>query len=235
MTFPNLPRPSRAGPRRCARHRPARALLCATALVLAGCAGLSPPRPGGPPPAPAPGAPPAAPPTAPAPPSTASTRAPGTDTPGDAPAGPAPNARTAGAEMLAIEQRWLQDWFRGTPVRIGQRSDGTLAIDVPREFCFDAGRSQVRPALGAVLDKVAESLRRRPGTRLTLLSAPGDAAGSPAAAALALQRAAMVHRHLRERGVAPARLGEPVAEGSSAVQLRIVATAAPASGGVNLR
>jgi hypothetical protein len=45
----------------------------------------------------------------------------------------------------------------------------------------------------------------------------------------------MVHRHLRERGVAPARLGEPVAEGSSAVQLRIVATAAPASGGVNLR
>lgn len=179
-------------------------LLLAVAVTLGGCASVAP-RPG----------PPGTGPSAPA------------ESPSAAPAGtgaaPAPNARTAAAEALAIEQRWLQDWFRGTPVRISQRSDGTLAVDVPREFCFDAGRSQVKPALGAVLDKVAESLRRRPGTRLTLLSAPGDTGAAPAT--LALQRAAGVQRHLRDRGVALARLGEPVADGSTAVQLRIAAMA----------
>ena len=134
-----------------------------------------------------------------------------------------PQARTAGAEALAIEQRWLQDWFRGTPVRINQRSDGTLTVEVPREFCFDAGRSEVKPALGAVLNKVAESLRRRPGARLTLLAAPGDTGA--ALATLALQRAAGVQRHLRDRGVALGRLGEPVADGIAAAQLRIAANA----------
>lgn len=175
-------------------------LLLAVVVTLGGCAGVAP-RPA---------------------PADAGSSAPSAATPPAS--GPAPNARTAAAEALAIEQRWLQDWFRGTPVRISQRNDGTLAVDVPREFCFDTGRSQVKPALGAVLDKVAESLRRRPGTRLTLLSAPGDTGA--AAPALALQRATGVQRHLRDRGVALARLGEPVAEGSTAVQLRI-ATLAP--------
>lgn len=179
-------------------------LWLAVVLALGGCAGVTP-RPG------PPGAGASSAPAAPAAPASGP--------------GAAPNARTAAAEALAIEQRWLQDWFRGTPVRISQRGDGTLAVDVPREFCFDSGRSQVKPALGAVLDKVAESLRRRPGTRLTLLSAPSDTATAPPT--LALQRATGVQRHLRDRGVASARLGEPVAEGSTAVQLRIAATAAP--------
>lgn len=174
------------------------------AITVSGCAGLAP-RPG-------------------PPDQGASTPPPTPTAPAATPSAAAPKGRTAGAEALAIEQRWLQDWFRGTPVRIAQRSDGALAVDVPREFCFDAGRSQVKPALGAVLDKVAQSLRRRPGTRLTLLSAPGDTAGAPAT--LALQRAADVQRHLRDRGVALARLGEPAAEGSTSVRLRI-ATLAP--------
>lgn len=42
-----------------------------------------------------------------------------------------PNARTLAAEALAIEQQRLQDWFRGSPVRIAQRGDGSLAIDMP--------------------------------------------------------------------------------------------------------
>lgn len=211
--------PARARVARCtspALTRRARTLLPALVLVLAGCASVAPPRPG------TPAAPPAG---TEVTPTSKPTPA---DAPPGAPATAAPNARTAGAELLAIEQRWLQDWFRGTPVRIAQRSDGTLAVDVPREFCFEVGRSQVKPALGAVLDKVAESLRRRPGTRLTLLSAPGDPASSgssastsAASATLALQRAAGVQRHLRDRGIALARLGEPMADGHASVQLRI--------------
>ncbi|MDP2032248.1 MAG: hypothetical protein Q8K29_02430 [Polaromonas sp.] len=212
MTTPDFPFRAVRGAAPFGLRGPAATLWLVAALALAGCASVAPPRASSPPPAvPAPGAPVPAPGPAAVPPGApAAPTAPGA----------VPNARTAGAEVLAIEQRWLQDWFRGTPVRIAQRSDGTLTVDVPREFSFDAGRSQVKPALAAVLDKVAETLRRRPTTHLTLLAAPTDpASGSPPT--LALQRAAGVQRHLRDRGVAPARLGAPLADGSAAVQLRI--------------
>jgi len=136
---------------------------------------------------------------------------------------PAAEARTALPAALAAEQRWLQSWFQGTPVVIEQHGDAAVNVDVPREFCFDRGRSTVKPALAAVLDKVAESLRRRPSAHLALLAAPDDGAGTTP---LALQRAVQVNRHLRNRGVPSARLGEPAATGSAAVQLRI-AFAAP--------
>ena len=126
----------------------------------------------------------------------------------------------AAASALRTEQLWLQSWFEGTPVRIVMTSDGVLAIDVPREFSFDAGRSQLKPALVAVLDKVAQSLRRNTPAKLTLLAAPGDAS---AAAPLAMARSAAIHKHLRNRGVPAARLGEPGATAAAAVQLRIEA------------
>lgn len=130
--------------------------------------------------------------------------------------------RTALAAELTVEQQWLDSYFRGTPVQIRQREDGALWVDVPREFCFDAGRSSVKPALAAVLDKLAESLRRRPAAVVTLLSAPDDKPGSTP---LAVQRAASVQKHLLDRGVPLARLGEPKAAAGTAVQLRIVAAA----------
>lgn len=135
----------------------------------------------------------------------------------------AAEARTALPAALAAEQRWLQSWFQGTPVVIEQHGAVAFNVDVPREFSFDRGRSTVKPALAAVLDKVAESLRRMPSAHLTLLAAPDDGAGTTP---LALQRAVQVNRHLRNRGVPAARLGEPAATGAAAVQLRI-AVAAP--------
>lgn len=140
--------------------------------------------------------------------------------PSPAPA-PAAEPSAAAATSLRSEQRWLQSWFEGTPVKIAMAGDGVLAVEVPREFCFDAGRSQVKPALAAVLDKVAQSLRRNPNSRLSLLAAPADAAGG--APALAMARAGAVQQHLRNRGVAGARLAPPVAGTPAGVQLRIEA------------
>ena len=135
----------------------------------------------------------------------------------------APDAEPSAAATSALrtEQRWLQSWFEGTPVKIAMADDGALAVEVPREFSFDAGRSQVKPALAAVLDKVAQSLRRNPNSRVGLLAAPSDAVG--AAPSLATARASAVHQHLRNRGVAGARLGSPVAGTAAGVQLRIEA------------
>jgi outer membrane protein OmpA-like peptidoglycan-associated protein len=135
------------------------------------------------------------------------------------PAAPA-DQRAATPAALTVERQWLQSWFQGTPVLIGQRNDGAVNVDVPREFCFDPGRSSVKPALAAVLDKVAESLRRVPLARLSLLAAPDDATGT---APLALERAVQVQKHLLSRGVPAARLVRPTATSAAAVQLRMEA------------
>jgi len=118
---------------------------------------------------------------------------------------------------LTTERDWLLSFFRGTPVVIAQGSDGLLSVDVPREFCFDANRSAVKPPLAAVLDKVAESLRRT-RARLPVLAAPADPGGN---AALALQRANQMRSHLLGRGVPAAQIGLPTASSAAAVQLRL--------------
>lgn len=132
-----------------------------------------------------------------------------------------PAQRTAAAEALAVERQWLGSWFRDTPVRVAQRSDGVLTLEVPREFCFEPGRSNVKPALAAVLDKVAESLRRVPLAQVALLAAPDDAA---VATPLAVQRADRIREHLRSRGVPEARLAKPSPAASASVQLRLIAS-----------
>lgn len=129
--------------------------------------------------------------------------------------------RTAAAQTLAVERQWLGSWFRDTPVRIAQRGDGAVSVEVPREFSFDPGKSGVKPALAAVLDKVAESLRRAPQAQVALLAAPDDAAITTP---LAMQRAERVRAHLRSRGVAEARLGKPSSAATAAVHLRLVAS-----------
>jgi outer membrane protein OmpA-like peptidoglycan-associated protein len=141
------------------------------------------------------------------------------------PAAPAPpptpaQQKTAAASMLAVERQWLASWFKGTPVVIAQQQDGAVVVEVPREFCFDKGRDAVKPALAAVLDKVAESLRRTASAELHLIAAPADAGG---AQNLGLQRATKVYDYLRTRGVAPARLAKPTVGSGNAVQLRMEA------------
>jgi outer membrane protein OmpA-like peptidoglycan-associated protein len=130
---------------------------------------------------------------------------------------PAPSAPDlAPADALEAERAWLQSWFDGTPVRIALRGDGRLAVDVPREFCFAPGSAKIKTALAAVLDKVAESLRRRPQLRLESLAAPSDEGG---ARVLAAERGQRIRRHLRDRGVPEARLAAVGSADTAALQL----------------
>lgn len=134
-----------------------------------------------------------------------------------APQRPPMNAdqRAAAPSALAAERRWLQSWFEGTPVRIEQEPGGPVAIDVPLRYCFDEGSSRIKPPLAAVLDKLAESLRRVPAARLALLAAPGGPGG------LALQRADRIRRHLLSRGVAAEQIAPPSASDAPMVRLRV--------------
>lgn len=127
-----------------------------------------------------------------------------------------PPAAARGKHPLGVERDWLRSWFDGTPVNISQRDQGPLSVEVPLAFSFEAKRSAVKPALAAVLDKLAQSLRRT-GALLPGLAAPADPAGPPA---LALQRAGALRAHLLSRGVPVAQLGTPAATQAAVVQLR---------------
>jgi outer membrane protein OmpA-like peptidoglycan-associated protein len=133
----------------------------------------------------------------------------------------AADQRAVMSPSLVVEKQWLQSWFHGTPVVIGQSSAGALSVDVPREFCFEPGRSNVKPPLAAVLDKVSQSLGRVPLARVSLLAAPDDKA---ATAPLALERANQVRKQLISHGVSAVRLSAPTAAVSGGVQLRITTT-----------
>ena len=177
--------------------RGALALVSTVLAVLAGCASQVP-KAGSATPAPATG-------TAPSQPSTP----------------PRPAPPPAVVSPLMSEQRWLEEWFRGTPVVIALADSSTLAVDVPLVNSFDAGSSSIKPALAAVLDRVATSLRRQPAMRVSI-AAPADANGG---AALTASRTQQVREHLVSRGVSATRMAAAGAvRAGTAVQLRIVVT-----------
>lgn len=136
---------------------------------------------------------------------------------------PAPS--TAPVTPLVTEQRWFEDWFRGTPVVISTQNGSILQVEVPLANSFDAGKSDVKPALAAVLERVSESMRRQVGARLTV-AAPPDAGG---AATLAQARATKVRELLvTTKKIAPPRIS--IAEGARAggpVQLRMAIPGVP--------
>jgi outer membrane protein OmpA-like peptidoglycan-associated protein len=152
---------------------------------------------------------------------------PGTGAPGSSgpvPAAPgSPSTRPPAPPPLVSEQRWLDEWFRGTPVVIALADIHTLAVDVPLAHSFDAGSSSIKPALAAVLDRVATSLRRQPAVRVSVAT-PTDASGGTVA--LAAARGQQVREHLLSRGVAATRLaGVGTARPGAPVQLRLLAPA----------
>ena len=142
----------------------------------------------------------------------------GATVPGGTPSPPA-------ASPLATEQRVLEDRFRGTPGVIAAQPPTILQLDVPLANSFGAGSAEVRPALNAVLERVAESLRRQPAGRL-LVSTPADVGGN---AALGQTRAQKVRDLLIIKGIAATRVSliETPRLGG-AVQLRMTLPAAAA-------
>jgi outer membrane protein OmpA-like peptidoglycan-associated protein len=148
-----------------------------------------------------------------APPTTPSAAAPATE-----------RSATASPSPLAAERQWLQSWFVGTPVVIAESADGAIRIDVPKEFCFANGNSKILPPLVAVLDKLAQSLRRTPAARLTQVAGPEDKTGTTP---LALERANKVRGHLLSRGVGATRLSAASSTPLPTLQLRVEVAPAP--------
>ncbi len=120
--------------------------------------------------------------------------------PGQAPVAAAP---AAPLPTLASEQRRLGDLFADTPVVVQRTSDGRLRLQVPLRFSFDAGRAAVKPALAALLDRLATSLKQQSAFAVRI-NASGDARGA-GATQLARERAAATRDYLIAKGAPPAR------------------------------
>jgi outer membrane protein OmpA-like peptidoglycan-associated protein len=119
---------------------------------------------------------------------------------------------------LLAEQRWLTQWFVGTPVVIAMQGDGSLRVEVPLEFSFDAGSALIKPALAAVLDRVATSTRRVDGRLLIEAPADADAASTQR---LSLDRATSLRQHLVARGVGPQHINDAPPARGTAVALHL--------------
>jgi outer membrane protein OmpA-like peptidoglycan-associated protein len=119
---------------------------------------------------------------------------------------------------LLAEQRWLTQWFVGTPVVIAMQVDGSLRVEVPLEFSFDAGSALIKPALAAVLDRVATSTRRVDGRLLIETPADADAANTQR---LSLDRATSLRQHLVARGVGPQHINDAPPARGTAVALHL--------------
>lgn len=153
-----------------------RLAVLALAAGLAGCTTPPPPRPQA-----------TTKPAAPAPhPPAAAPQAPPPATP---PAPPPPPPE------LAPEARWLNDWFGSTPVSVALDDQGLVRLSVPGAHSFAAGVAAPKPALKAVLDRVAQSLGRKPNAKV-VVTVPSGATG----------REAAVRSHLLAQGVAAWRI-----------------------------
>jgi outer membrane protein OmpA-like peptidoglycan-associated protein len=133
---------------------------------------------------------------------------------------PVPVPSSPPASPLSTEQRFLEDWFRGTPVVIAAQPPMTLQLDVPLANSFDAGKADIKPALNAVLDRVAQSLLRQSAARVHV-NAPADAGGGNGV--LAQSRAQRVREALGSKGIAATRVAvtEAAPRLGGPVQLRM--------------
>ena len=130
-----------------------------------------------------------------------------------------PPSAPAAPPPLAQEQRWLAQWFQGTPVVVAPGEGGAVDVGVPLEFSFDAGKSAVKPPLAAVLDKMSESLHRHATSRV-LVAAP--AIDGERGAALARERAGRVRDYLMPKGVVSRRIEPVTVNGAKEVALRLM-------------
>lgn len=113
---------------------------------------------------------------------------------------------------LEAQRLRLTDALRGTPVVVEATSTRQLRIAVPTKHAFDAGRSAVKPALGAVLDQLAVGFKPYAATTELHIGAPDDGKSSPR---VVKERGASTRDYLVGRGVPVSRIvGLGRAEGS---------------------
>lgn len=117
----------------------------------------------------------------------------------------------------------MEQATQGTGIGVTQTADNQLKLDIPSDLSFDSGRSDIKPALHAVLDRFATTLNQNPVTTVRIVghtdNVGSDAINNP----LSVNRAAATRDYLVSRGVAGKRIAiddrgshEPIADNATA-------------------
>ena len=120
------------------------------------------------------------------------------------------------SKRMEDKRRAMADATQGTGIAVDRTADNRLKLSVPSDVSFDTGRADIKPNMRPVLDELSRNLDD--GMRLTVIghtdSTGSDAINEP----LSRQRADAVRGYLQARGVSSSRIAvdgrgsrEPVA------------------------
>lgn len=146
------------------------------------------------------------------------------------------------SKKMEEQRQKMEQASRGTGIDVTRTADNRLKLNIPADAGFDVNRSEVKPALGGVLDRFAATMNEHAVTTIQIVghtdSTGSDAVNNP----LSVARAQATRDRLVARGVAPQRIAiegrgerEPIAsndtEAGRAQNRRVeiyIAEAAPA-------
>ena len=117
----------------------------------------------------------------------------------------------------------LEQATRGTGVEVSRTSDNQLKLNIPNDVSFDLNSAAIRPSMRSVLDPFASQLRDDSNARVSVIGHT-DSSGSDALNnLLSIDRAQSVRDYLVSRGVAASHVQiagrgerEPVADNATA-------------------
>lgn len=105
---------------------------------------------------------------------------------------------------LEEKQRALEQATQGTGVEVARTADNRIKVNIPTDFSFDTGRSNVKPQMKPVLDEIARNLQA--DVHVDVIghtdSTGSDAVNRP----LSIERADAVRDYLVQRGVGAQRI-----------------------------
>lgn len=116
----------------------------------------------------------------------------------------------------------LEQATRGTGVEVSRTADNQLKLNIPNDVSFDLNSAAIRPSMRNVLDPFANQLRDDGNARVSIIghtdSSGSDAVNNP----LSIERAQSVRDYLVARGVSSAHVQtagrgerEPVADNAT--------------------
>ena len=99
------------------------------------------------------------------------------------------------------QKRQMEASTRGTGVEVTQTADNQLKLNIPSDISFAVNRADIQPNFRPILDTFAQGMLRNPEARVRIIghtdSTGSDAINNP----LSVNRAASVRDYLTARGV----------------------------------
>lgn len=127
------------------------------------------------------------------------------------------------SNRMENQKRAMEQATQGTGVQVSQTADNRLKLNIPSDISFDTNRADIKPNFRPILDKFAASLNENPYTVVTIVGHTDNTGSDSINDPLSMERAARTRDYLVTRGVASGRFTidgrgshEPVASNNTA-------------------